>query len=436
MSNTIGESLSRIIENEGADIKRLSYGGDVGLHTAKSIFAVQNRKGDVSEVQTKSKKEQVAFWAECYVAGSTAYLDDPIAKNEIDNLNKIIFDKDDAEINELYDWGREVSIYHFQEMFKRLDSHFYRNFWESEVIGEAMKAVNDGLNRKILEHSEGAVIFRGEDHGLHTRVFVNSKGVPTYEAKELGLGVEKYKLFHFDQSVVITGNEQNEYFKVVLRAMELLLPEVAGKTVHVGHGMLRLPEGKMSSRKGNVIVAEDLLNMVVAKVQDKMKDRDMTEDEKEKISEMIAIGAVRYSILRQAPGKDIAFDFDTSISFEGDSGPYLQYSVVRARSAVQKSTTDTASTVPDLHSWQTTGLEKQIEKYPRVVARAGEEFAPQYITTYLTELAGEFNSFYAHHKINDDADPLSSYKLAITKAFIAVMTHGLHLLGIKVPERM
>jgi arginyl-tRNA synthetase len=340
MSNAIGEAISRIIEAEGARVIRLSYGSDVGLHVAKAIFIVLSQKEKIAEVKNKSSKEQLEFWADAYVAGSTQYEENESAKKEIDELNKIIFDKSDKEINELYDWGREVSILHFQQIFKILGTKFDKNIWESEVSEEALVVVKEGLEKKILEHSEGAVIFKGENYGLHTRVFVNSKGIPVYEAKELSLAMKKIKEFNFDKSIIITGNEQNDYFKVLLKVMDLLKPEWANKTVHIGHGMLRFASGKMSSRKGNVITGISLLSDVREMVMEKMEGREMSPEQKEKVAGEVAVGAIKFSILKQANGKDIIFDFQKSVSFEGDSGPYLQYSAVRANSILNKYTAE------------------------------------------------------------------------------------------------
>lgn len=436
MSNAIGEAISRIINGEGAEVVRLSYGGDVGLHVAKAMFVVLSKENEIESIKNKSKKEQLEFWAQSYVSGSTLYKENEDSKKEIDNLNKIIFDKSDKEINELYDWGREVSIDFFQEIFKRLGTKFDKNFWESEVVEDALKSVQIGLEKKILEQSEGAVVFKGEEYGLHTRVFVNSKGVPTYEAKELGLGIKKYEMYSFDKSVVITGNEQNDYFKVVLKATELIKPEVSGKTVHIGHGMLRFATGKMSSRIGNVITAVSLMSDIKDLVIEKMKGREMDENKKDLIAEQVMIGALKYSILKQTPGKDIVFDFEKSVSFEGDSGPYLQYATVRANSILKKSegVVSIDSKIPE--NWQTSDLERMIERFGSIVSRAGDEYAPHYIVTYLVQLASEFNSFYAQNKIIDAEDVSSPYKLAITKAFVNVMTSGLNLLAISVPEEM
>lgn len=436
MSNAIGEAISRIIATEGAEVKRLSYGGDVGLHVAKAMFAVLQKKDEIENIKTKDKKEQLEFWGSSYVLGSKEYTENEESKKEIDNLNKVIFDKSDKEINELYSWGRSVSIDFFQEIFARLGTKFDKNFWESEVVEDALKSVKIGLEKKILEQSDGAVVFKGEEYGLHTRVFVNSKGVPTYEAKELGLGIKKYEMYSFDKSVVITGNEQNDYFKVVLKATELIKPEVSGKTVHIGHGMLRFASGKMSSRTGNIITAVSLMSDIKDMVLGKMKEREMDESKKDLIAEQVMMGALKYSILKQTPGKDIIFDFEKSVSFEGDSGPYLQYATVRANSILKKSDdiVSLSSKIPD--NWTTTNLERMIERFENVVSRAGDEYAPHYIVTYLVQLASEFNSFYAQNKIIDSEDKTSPYKLAITQSFVNVMKAGLNLLAIPVPEEM
>ena len=201
--------------------------------------------------------------------------------------------------------------------------------------------------------------------------------------------------------------------------------------------MLRFASGKMSSRKGNVITGEALIAQVTSMVHDKLKDREMSAKEKDVLAEIVAVGAIKYSILRQAIGGDIIFDFEKSISFEGDSGPYLQYSYVRAKSVLGRAVDENILANTTLPSgWETITLEKLLVRFPEVVARAGEEYQPHYVTTYLTELAGVFNGWYAGGKIIDVDDPTSPYKLALTKAFAEVMKNGLWLLGIKAPEKM
>ncbi|MDE2018804.1 MAG: arginine--tRNA ligase [Patescibacteria group bacterium] len=453
MSNAIGESIARLIEAQGADVKRLSYGGDVGLHVAKAIFGVRERMRQegltADALRTSDAKTQLAFWADAYVFGSTKYEEDESAKKEIDGLNKTVFEKSDPAVNELYAWGREISIRHFQEIFARLDTKFVRNYWESEVAEEGLKAVEKGLKENILEKSDGAVVFKGEAHGLHTRVFVNSKGVPTYEAKELGLTARKYQDFHFDQSIVITGNEQNDYFRVLLKAMDLLMPEAAGKTKHIGHGMLRFESGKMSSRKGNIIAAEALIGQAKEKLQAFVSERsELDAAERAAATEAIAIGAIKYSILRQNPGQDIVFDFEKSLSFEGDSGPYLQYAFARLRSILRKwemgggkwevgNGKSPTSHFSFLTSQLELSLMRKILEFPDIVQRAGVNFTPSTLATYLHKLASIANKFYETTPIlKDENGERRTARLQLAETAAQTIRTGLHLLGIKTLEKI
>lgn len=423
MPNVTGESIARILNANGAEVKRANYQGDVGLHVAKAVWAIKSHNKPLLEA---------------YAFGHKAYDEDEAAKQEIIDINKKIYDKSDGDINNIYEDGRKKSLLYFEVMYEKLGTKFDYYFFESEVAEFGKETVLKNVE-SIFEKSDGAIVFKGEnyDKKLHTRVFVNKEGLPTYEAKELGLSKIKFDTYPYDKSIIITGNEINEYFKVLLKAMSLVFPELASKTQHISHGMLRLPEGKMSSRTGNIISAESLIDQVKEKVLEKIKDGEWSEEEKNETVHMVSIGAIKYSILHQAIGGDIVFDFDKSISFEGDSGPYLQYSAVRANSILNKSQAINLrldSKIPSV--WETTNLERLLERFPDIVARAGGEYAPHYIATYLIELAGEFNSFYAHHKIIDEGDITSPYRLALTQAFYQVMLTGLGLLGIKVPEKM
>ena len=431
MSNAIGESISRIIEFSGAEAKRANYQGDVGLHTAKAIWALmRSKQRGLTSLFTGD--EVLGVLGEAYAEGAKAYDGDDIAKEEIKKINKKIYDKNDNEINSLYENGRKISLEHFEEIYKKLGTKFDYYFFESETgpIGKELVKKNIG---KIFEESNGAIIFRGEKAGLHTRVFVNSEGLPTYEAKDLALAKIKNERYDYEKSIVITANEQKEYYKVVLEAMKQIYPELAKKTKHISHGILRLSSGKMSSRTGLVITSESLIGEVKTKVLDKMKDADIAD--KEGVAEQIAVGAIKYSILKQSAGKDIVFDFDKSISFEGDSGPYLQYAYARASSVLEKARRQNIKSDTKKVIAETTELEKLLYRFPEVIERANNEFEPHYITTYLTELAGVFNSFYSREKIVEESGS-SPYKIALTEVFKITIKNGLWLLGIKAPENM
>ncbi|MFA5934929.1 MAG: arginine--tRNA ligase [Candidatus Paceibacterota bacterium] len=442
MTNAVGESISRIIESNGAEVIRACYQGDVGLHVAKTIWGVKKmieedpaiKKGFLGNMFGFGKDD--TLWGKAYAYGAANYEENEIAKKEIMEINIKVYSKDDTEVNKIYKVGRKVSLDKFEKIYKVLGTKFNEYFFESQTTDFGKKVVEENLEKGVFEKSEGAVIFRGENYGLHTRVFISSEGLTTYEAKDLGLAKIKYDRCPYDKSIIITANEQSEYFKVLLKALELIYPDLAEKTKHISHGMLRLPSGKMSSRTGKVITGEFLLGEIKNLVLEKMKDREMGEKEKDEVSNMISVGALKYSILKQTTGKDIIFDFDKSLSFEGDSGPYLQYSYARAKSILKKAKEENLKADCNKIKTELTELEKKLYQFPEIVERAGDEYLPHHIATYLIELSSTFNSFYAKGKIVDKDDANSPYKVALTEAFSIILKNGLNLLGISAPEKM
>jgi arginyl-tRNA synthetase len=282
------------------------------------------------------------------------------------------------------------------------------------------------------------VVFHGEKYNpkLHTRVFITDKNLPTYEAKDIAHALRKYEEYKFDKAIIVTANEQDEYFKVVLCALNEINSEIAKKTTHISHGLLKLDGEKMASRKGNVITGEGLINAVEDRALLEMKDREFSDLERRKVSEIVAIAAIKYSILRQSTGGDIIFDFEKSLSFEGDSGPYLQYSCTRANSVLEKAKQENILANTHTDSVQNFELERLLYKFPEIVERSVNEYEPHYIANYLIEIARSFNSFYGNNLIVKKDDTDSPYKVALTAAFSLVMQKGLYLLGIEIPERM
>jgi len=428
MSNTIGESLARLYEYGGAEVVRANYQGDVGLHVAKAMWGI-HQDMDHFPKDTDLLADKTAFLGKAYVAGATAYEESADAKEEINHLNKIIFENSDPEIHGIYIAGRTWSLDHFEEIYKKLGTSFVHYFFESEVAERGIVLVNEKLEEGVFEKSEGAIIFDGEKHGLHKRVFINSLGLPTYEAKEIGLNYAKHeKEPNLDMSVVITAVEQKEYMRVVLKALEQFNPEITSKTKHITHGMMRFAEGKMSSRKGNVISGESLLEELETAATERLR-----EGVPEGVATQIAVAAIKYSVLKQSPGKDIIFDPEQSLSFEGDSGPYLQYTYARTQSLLRKA----AEAGVDLVKDETAELElvdRILMHYPEAVEHAQHEEAPQYIAGYAIELAREFNSWYGRERILDGNNPGSA--LSRVHAVGVVLKSALHLLGVQAPDKM
>ncbi len=436
MSNAIGESISRLVEFSGAETARANYQGDVGLHVAKAIYGLlENEK---LQSQTGTHNLQARNIGEAYARGAELYEIDEKIKKEIDEINKKVYEKSDPKINEIYDWGFKVTMEAFEDLYKMLGTKFDFYFLESQMVDLGRKIVNDNLG-KIFEESKGVVVFKAEkyDPKLHTRVFITSADLPTYEAKDLGLIVEKFKTNpEMDLSIMVTANEQMDYMRVVAKAISLIFPDFENKMKHITHGMMRLASGKMGSRKGNVVMGETLLDDVHDSILEKMTDRDFTNDEREKIASDVGVSAIKYSILKQGIGADIVYDFEKSISVEGDSGPYLQYSYARANSVLEKAQKE--NILPDPHSFPTEifAIEKLLYQFPEVVLRSVSEYEPHHIANYLIEVARAYNSFYGNTIIVDQKDKTSSYKVALTYAFSFVMKNGLYLLGIEAPKKM
>ena len=410
MSNAIGEAIARLLEVSGAKVIRANYQGDVGPHVAKALWG-------------KMQKPERS-WGEAYTYGTQEY---ESKKTEIDEINKKVYEKSDAQINTLYDTGRKESLKRFDEIYKILGTKFDYYFFESETSPKGLALVQK--HPEVFEQSEGATVF----HGSHTRVFITSRGLPTYEAKDLGLLQLKKDTESMDESITVTANEQSDYFSVVLAAAKKVpeITDIAEKTKHVSHGMMRFADSKMSSRTGNVITGESLL-------QDLTKATRGRED--------VAVGAIKYTVLKSGSGKDIIFDPDKSLSLEGDSGPYLQYALVRARALLRKA----KEAGIDPGEWDQDGrrsgplgqvlpspmvpLARVLVHFADAVARAAKELEPHYVTTYLTELAAAFNSWYAQEKVI--GVPHQEYGVFLAAAVERTLSQGLHLLGIPTPEEM
>lgn len=459
--NLVGESLCRLLESQGAQVWRVNYQGDVGLHVAKSVWGMLALKKEMPG-DNKTLGEKASFLGKAYTLGAKAYEADEKAKAEITEINRKIYQMDDPLVSRLWQKGKNWSLCYFEEIYQRLATNrglkpaFDRYYPESEAGPVGLKYVQEGLQKGIFEKSAGAVVFPGEKYGLHTRVFINSLGLPTYEAKELGLAPTKFKDFPYDLSIIVTANEIDEYFKVLLKALELLNPNLAAKTKHVSHGLVRLPEGKMASRTGKVISAAWLLDEAQRYARQKIEEANKQgigkDVEAEATAEIVGVGAVKYALLRSALGKDIEFSFKESISFDGNCGPYLQYTYARARSVFRKAG----------EAFSVEGLVKELEldpgrltltpeevsilrtlyKFPEVVEAAANSYAPHLVCNFLYDLAQKFNAFYNNvpilgAKLSTLNSQLSTnFRLTLTAATAQVLENGLDLLGIEAPERM
>jgi arginyl-tRNA synthetase len=436
-SNIVGESISRLLEATGATVKRANYQGDVGMHVAKTIWGIPRtleQTGETFEDQRKKPlKARAFFLGQAYSLGAEQFEASEEVKKEVADLNKKIFERD-PQVYPMYEEGRKWSLDYFEEIYKRLGTKFDFYYLESEVGKVGQKIVEDNLKKGIFVRSDGAIIFPGEKFGLHNRVFINSLGLPTYEAKELGLAPTKYKDFPYDLSIIVTGNEIKDYFKVLLAALAQILPDLAQKTKHISHGMVRMPGGKMSSRLGNVILGEWLLDE--AKKRVKIEFSSVSDQ----LAEEIATGAVKYSLLKGNVGQEVNFSFEESISLNGNSGPYLQYTYARCKSVLGKVENKKANSKSANFAGSVDEDELKLLRalchFEEAVADAAFAFAPNAVANFLHDVAQKYNSLYNNLQILKAGEPERSRRLFLTQATADVLAKGLWLLGISAPEKM
>ncbi len=432
-TSVVGEAIANLLEIAGASVHRVNFGGDVGLHVAKSMWGIIKEVGgkNLEKLEQIAVDQRSEWMARAYVVGTEAYDDDKQAKAEIIELNKqiyqIISDNDHSSpLAKIYWVCRQWSYQYFDQFYARIGSNFEKYYPESQTASLGLETVKQHIG-DVYTRSDGAIVFDGEKYGLHTRVFINSAGLPTYEAKDVGLIMKKWQDYNFDLSVIITGNDITEYMKVVLKSVEQFMPELSRRTRHLTHGIVKLSGGtKMSSRKGNFLRAVDVLD-AAGKAGKKFSSKN---------GEQIVLGAVKYSFLSSRMGGDIIYDPEESVSLEGNSGPYLQYAHARARSILSKAdgkVTNHQLTVDGLVETERSLISK-ITEYPEIIDKSVVDLMPHHVTNYLYELAQAFNRFYENCRVI--GDKRQCQRLAIVGHYADTLKSGLEVLGISSPDKM
>jgi len=434
-SNTVGEALGRLYKLGGAEIHQVSYHGDVGKHIAMAIWGIEQlltepeadwftreSEGDLT-LSDVDETKRTAFLGAAYARGASAYKDDEQAKEQIETINRHVYAHDEQDIDEIYEIGKGWSFAYFEEIYAELHVQFEKQYLESEVSSDGVEIVRQHMG-DVFEESDGAVIYKGEKAGLHTRVFINGQGLPTYEAKELGLTFAKAHDYNFDQSVVVTANEIDEYFKVLIAAVGDVNAELASKMRHVSHGVVRLTTGKMSSRTGQVIRAVDVLQTIRDSISESYDTPEV---------DAVKLGSLKYAFLKQRVGGDIVFDIAESISLEGNSGPYIQYAHARGQSILNKIPGHQPAELRDLNEDEHK-LAMKLLQLPMTTAKAVAELAPHHICTYLYELTQQFNRFYEHNRIVGDTR--QDERATLVSAYVQVLKNGLDALNIPAPNKL
>jgi len=430
-----GDILARLLQVGGATVQRTSFGGDVGLHVAKCLWGMTQQLGGeqpdgLNEVG-EDAFERARWISQCYVAGAKAYEENETAKLEIDELNKTIYgfhDSNDKEspLAQIYWTTRQWSFDYFDAFYDAIKVDHMHYYPESGTAPVGLEVVRAELEKGNLKESDGAVVFEGdESKHLHTRVFITSKGLPTYETKDIGVIWQEKADYNFDHRYLITGNDQKEYMRVVYAAAETFRPELVGTMTHLTNGTVRFGDGKkMSSRLGNVSRAMDVIDVVREKVRELIDDESLVED--------VTLGAIKYVFAKYKLGGDISFDIDETVSLAGNSGPYLQYAHARAKRILEK----IEGTVPALAEVrpEDRALVRKLSEYHETIDVAIKQLEPHHICNYLFELAQEFNRYYEKNQVVGNEH--EQHRAGLVAEYAATLKAGLTILGIHAPEKM
>jgi arginyl-tRNA synthetase len=445
---TLGESMARLFEYQGHEVYRTNYGSDIGPTVAKCLWGVERMGQKIEEIREKGLREKAQFLGEAYAFAHKEYEKSLEVKEEIDQITNKLYQRD-SKIMPLWDETKEWSLSYFELIYSSFGTLFDKRINESEVdeLGKEIVLENVG---KVFVKDDGAIIFPGEKHNLHNRVFINSKGNPTYEGKEVGLAEKYQQILQFDQLNIFSHKEQDDYFKVVIAANSIIHPHLKGKINHVSYGEVRLPSGKMSSRQGNIVAAEDILDEV------KVKIREISPELDDLSIQALAVAAIKFAFLKYSVGSDMIYDVDESVSIHGDTGPYVMYVYARIQSILRKAAGNRANEIEaeeeevekqdkviaqnksqlkieDLEAEEREML-RQLEYFEIIVEKATVNFQPNELVKYLLTLTKAFNSFY--EKLPVVGSKSESFRLILVRRVAENIKLGLYLLGVETVEKM
>ncbi len=469
-NNLLGWSLARIMEANGNRVVKTNIVNDRGIHICKSMLAwlkygngetpeTSGKKGDhlIGDYYVafdKHYRKEVASLKEQYLtegmeaeaAEKKAKEEAPLIKEAHDMLVK--WENNDPEVRAFWKKMNDWVYAGFDETYKAMGVGFDKIYYESETYLKGKAKVEEGLAKGLFErHEDNSVWADLTDEGLDRKLLLRSDGTSVYMTQDIGTAEMRFKDFPIDKMIYVVGNEQNYHFQVLSILLDRLGFKWGRELVHFSYGMVELPNGKMKSREGTVVDADDLMELMVADArrtsEEAGKFDDMTEGERAEIARVVGMGALKYFILKVDARKNMLFNPEESIDFNGNTGPFIQYTYARIRSIMRKaaaagldSAISAAGISTDLNEKEIALIQK-MNDYGTVVAQAGKDYSPSGIANYCYELTKEFNQFYHDYSILREEDGNKKLmRLVIARNVAKVIKNGMSLLGIEVPERM
>ena len=427
----IGNSLYKIFSKLGYKVVRINHLGDWGTQFGKLIVAYK-KWGSREAVEEKGIEELMDIYVKFH---EEAEKDDSL--NDEARAWFLKMEQGNEEALEIWQWFRDISLKEFMRVYNILgmefDSFAGESFYRDKTADVIKRLTDDGL----LKESQGAMIVPLDEYDMPPCIVAKKDGSSIYATRDLAAILYRKATYNFDRCLYVTGLEQKLHFAQVFKVIELMGNDYAKNLVHIPYGLVSLKSGKISSRKGNVIFAEDLLRESINKTTSIIEEKNPDIPDKEEVAKQVGIGAIIFNDLYNQRIKDVIFDWNKLLNFDGETGPYVQYTYARALSVLRK-----IGEVPDtidytlLTDEASIGLLKEIERYPQVIKDAAERYEPSVIARYSIDLAHAFNKFYHECQINVEDETIKYTRTNVVKIARYIIKDALSLLGIQCPEQM
>ena len=434
----LGDALIRLHRYTGFDIVSSTFPGDVGTHVAKCLWYLKfHYKGEVP------KERKGAWLGSMYSTAHNKLEEERGTPSEAENREKLTMilkelEQKSGEFYELWKETREWSVQLMKEVYKWAGVDFDVWYWESEVDSASVLLAKDYFKKGLCKEDQGAIGIDLSDYKLGFCMLLKSDGNGLYATKDIELARRKFQDYKIEKNIYVVDKRQEHHFKQVFKVLELMGFENAKKCYHLQYDFVELPDGAMSSRKGNIVPLQSLIENMVQMIKEQYLSRyqgEWSSEEIESTAQLVAKGAIKYGMTRIDPSKKIVFDMKEWLKLDGESGPYIQYVYARINSMVNKLGTPLEGSIL-LDTPQEKELVALMLNFHHVVQQATEQYRPSVLTAYLYDLSKAYNSFYAECPVGPAPEPTRSSRLKLSMATALLLKKGLSILGIEAPERM
>ena len=434
----LGDALIRLHRYAGFDIVSSTFPGDVGTHVAKCLWYLKyHYQGEVPQ------ERKGAWLGSMYSTAHNKLEAERGTDSEVQNREQLTailkqLEQKSGEFFDLWKETREWSIELMNEIYKWANVKFDVWYWESEVDSASVKLAEEYLEKGLFKKDQGAVGIDLTDHKLGFCMLLKSDGNGLYATKDIELARRKFQDYHIEKNIYVVDKRQEHHFKQVFKVLELMGFENAKKCYHLQYDFVELPDGAMSSRKGNIVPLQSLIENMVKMIKEQYLSRytnEWTTDQIEHTAQIVAKGAIKYGMTRIDPNKKIVFDMQDWLKLDGESGPYVQYVHARIHSMVKKLGAKQSDSL-NYETSQEKDLIRLLMNFHRIIEEATTQYKPSALTSYLFELSRCYNSFYAECPVGPSPEPIRSARMSLSEATASVLKKGLELLGIEAPEKM